>query len=50
MKFAAIAGWADNGTYPVTFMCEQLDVSRSGYYAWRNATPSKRKHSGFREA
>jgi putative transposase len=42
VKFAAIAEWADNGTYPVTFMCEQLEVSRSGYYAWRNAAPSKR--------
>jgi putative transposase len=42
VKFAAIAEWADDGTYPVTFMCEQLDVSRSGYYAWRNAAPSQR--------
>ena len=42
MKFAAIADWADSKEYPVTFMCEYLDVSRSGYYAWRGAGPSQR--------
>ncbi len=40
MKFAAIADWADQDDYPVAFMCEQLEVSRSGYYAWRGAKPS----------
>ena len=33
MKFAAIADWADSDTYPVDFMCAQLGVSRSGFYA-----------------
>ena len=42
MKFAAIAGWADLGTYPVMFMCAELEVSRSGYYAWRVGGPSAR--------
>ncbi len=42
MKFAAIADWAEQGTYPVGFMCAQLGVSRSGYYAWRAAPPSAR--------
>lgn len=42
MKFAAIANWAETGEFPVNFMCEQLKVSRSGYYAWRNAEPSAR--------
>lgn len=42
MKFAAIADWADSKTYDVAFMCAQLDVSTSGYYKWRSATPSAR--------
>ena len=41
MIFAAIADWADSKEYPVTFMCAELGVSRSGYYAWRNAVPSQ---------
>ena len=28
--------------YPVSFMCAWLEVSRSGYYAWRGAEPSQR--------
>jgi len=39
--FAAIADWADSKEYPVTFMCAELGVSRSGYYAWRSAVPSQ---------
>lgn len=42
MKFAAIADWAAQDEYPVTFMCEELGVSRSGYYRWRDAAPSAR--------
>jgi putative transposase len=39
--FAAIADWADSESYPVAFMCAELGVSRSGYYAWRKAVPSQ---------
>ena len=42
MKFAAIADWADQEQFPVAFMCQELEVSRSGYYAWRQAPPSAR--------
>ena len=34
MIYAAIAGWATSSEYTVTFMCAQLQVSRSGYYRW----------------
>jgi transposase InsO family protein len=37
VKYAAIADWAASKSFPVDFMCEQLEVSRSGYYKWRAA-------------
>ena len=46
MRFAAIADQADhpNNTFPVTFMCDQLEVSRQGYYQWRARTgPGRRE-------
>jgi len=33
---------AEKATYPVSLMCSVLDVSRSGYYAWRGRSPSAR--------
>lgn len=40
MIFAAIADWVDTDSFPVTFMCDQLGVSRSGYYKWCTRGPS----------
>ena len=34
MKYAAIADWATDKQYSVTFMCTQLGVVRQGYYRW----------------
>ena len=34
MKYAAIADWAPDKEYTVTFMCDQLGVVRQGYYRW----------------
>lgn len=49
MKYAAIADWADeNDAFHVDFMCEQLDVSRSGFYAWKKRQPSARSRDDAR--
>ena len=45
MKYAAIADWAPEKQYPVTFMCAQLAVTRQGYYRWLASGPSERDRS-----
>ncbi|MGB8995888.1 MAG: IS3 family transposase [Pseudonocardiaceae bacterium] len=45
MKYAAIADWADEKEYPVTFMCDQLGVARQGYYRWRSAGSCERERT-----
>ena len=45
MIFAAIADWAESKQYPVEFMCTQLEVSVSGYYAWRKRPVPERVRS-----
>ena len=50
VKFAFIADMGEEnerkpreGRFPVTFMCEMLEVSRQGYYAWKKRAPSARQ-------
>ncbi len=45
MKYAAIADWADEKEYSVTFMCDQLEVTRQGYYRWRFDGPCARERT-----
>ena len=40
MKYAAIA--AHVGQFSVAFMCRELDIAPSGYYAWQARSPSKK--------
>ena len=43
MKYQCIQACA--GVYPIHRVCEVLDVSESGYYAWLNRPPSQREQS-----
>jgi transposase InsO family protein len=50
VKFAFIAEVAEenerrprNERFPVTFMCEMLEVTPGGYYAWKKRAPSDRQ-------
>ena len=46
MRYAFID--AHRAGYPVPMMCELLDVSRSGYHAWRGRGPSPRELENVR--
>ena len=41
---------AEKAHFPVTVLCEVLDVSRSGFYAWKTRAPSSRQQSDERLA
>jgi transposase InsO family protein len=45
VKYAAIADWAEEKEYTVTFMCAQLGVCRQGYYRWRAHGPCQRERT-----
>jgi putative transposase len=45
VKYAAIAGWAADKQYSVTFMCAQLGVARQGYYRWLTEGPCERERA-----
>jgi transposase InsO family protein len=46
MRFQFIDDHRDE--FPVSRMCKVLDVSRSGYYAWRKRSPSEREMANRR--
>ena len=41
MKFGFVH--AERANYPVAMLCRVMDISRSGYYRWKNAAPSRRQ-------
>ena len=45
MKYAAIADWVSDKKYSVTFMCDQLGVTRQGYYRWLTEGPCQRERT-----
>ena len=45
MKYAAIADWALDKEFTVTFLCDQLGVAGQGYYRWRASGPSERERT-----
>ena len=45
MKYAAIADWATDKQYSITFMCAQLGVVRQGYYRWLADGPCQRERT-----
>jgi transposase InsO family protein len=48
MKFVTIDALVHE--FPIAFMCTLLDVSTSGYYAWKHRTPCDRKRDDIRLA
>jgi len=38
---------AERANYPLALLCRMLEVSKSGYYAWRSRAPSKRSREDY---
>ena len=38
---------AERANYPVAVLCRMLEVSKSGYYAWRSRPPSRRSREDY---
>jgi transposase InsO family protein len=45
VKYAAIADWAADKQFSVTFMCARLGVVRQGYYRWLAEGPCERERT-----
>jgi hypothetical protein len=45
VKYAAIANWAAQKQFTVTFMCAQFGLARQGYYRWLAKGPSARERT-----
>ena len=39
---------AEKANYPISLLCRVLNVSRSGYYGWKDRPPSKREQEDAR--
>ena len=44
-EYAAIADWAAEKEFPVTFLCAQLGLACQGYYRWLAAGPCERERT-----
>jgi putative transposase len=45
VKYAAIADWAEEREFTVTFMCAQLGVCWQGFYRWRAQRSCQRERT-----